>query len=1049
MPTLARTEHITQSFYAWEERGRGWTLADYPVAFEPPYRPFFLLPESGVTGTRPASLDDGKRSTWLSTAAENVKRWFGGSLTAEEPEAPFVEQAPYPIELDPAPFTFGIRMPLDFTFGTEQMRQLLLALSSCIQPMGFEFVGGGGRVHFQMSCHDVDRETILATLEGIVPDIVPVENDDHLMEEWDFGRHSVIVDCALAREFFLPIKAGKLFGVDPYIPLVSALARAKEDECACMQILFQRVINPWERSILHAVQAGGGLIDDAPEFGPLAKEKTESPLFAAVLRIATQSDTDADAWKLARSLQGFLLQFSRSGSNEFIPLANDEYPDTDHENALLARVSYRSGMLLSANELLGLAHFPDASVTHPALVRLKHRTKAAPKEAVGHKLKLGTNEHRGTETTVTLAAESRMAHMHVVGASGTGKSSFLLSLIKQDIDNGESLAVLDPHGDLTEDILGRIPSSREKQVIVFDPADGEFPIGFNILSAGSEQEKTLLASDLTGIFARLSTSWGDVMNTVLGQAVLAILESEIGGTLLDLRRFLVDDGFRTTYLKTISDEDIRYFWTKEFPTIGTKAIGPIITRLNMFLRSKLVRHIVGQKEAKLHLGEVMDKGPTILLVKLSQGMIGEENAALLGSLFVSKFHQHALARQSVVKAKRRPFYLYADECQHFVTPSLEALHGEGRKYALGMTLAHQTLAQIERMPSVAAAILGNAYTRVVFRVGSSDARKLAEGFSFFERDDIESLGRGQAIVRIGGSGNDCNLATIPVPPVPPKEAEARMAAAIAHSRTAYAMPLAELKERFAEWYPPDEEPPEPPSAKGKKRPAAEPEQKKIAPPSKVPAQEPVPTPVTTAPDVTAEVGRPAEAELPERPEAPPPKKPRPVPPDLPEQGRGGQEHKYCQQIIKRLAEERGFRATIEDAAGGGRADVVLKKDRMTVACEISVTTTADQEVANLLKCKQAGFDHILFVCKDNRKRTKVESTLAEALGDVKNIVFIAPKDIPMALERIDPTPKTTETTIRGYKVKTTRTMLSAEEGAAKQKAVAEVIARAISKRKKT
>jgi hypothetical protein len=284
-----------------------------------------------------------------------------------------------------------------------------------------------------------------------------------------------------------------------------------------------------------------------------------------------------------------------------------------------------------------------------------------------------------------------------------------------------------------------------------------------------------LASDLTGVFARLSTSWGDVMNTVLGQAVLAILESEVGGTLLDLRRFLVDDRFRAQYLTTIHDQEIRYFWQKEYQAIGTKSIGPILTRLNMFLRSKLVRHIVGQKNARLNLGDVMNKGEQILLVKLAQGMIGEENAALLGSLFVSKFHQHALARQSMAKAQRRPFFLYADECQHFVTPSLEALHGEGRKYALGMTLAHQTLAQIESMPKVAAAILGNAYTRVVFRVGSGDAKKLAEGLSFFERDDIESLGRGQAIVRIGGAANDCNIATVPVLSVPPDEAEARTA----------------------------------------------------------------------------------------------------------------------------------------------------------------------------------------------------------------------------------------------------------------------------------
>jgi hypothetical protein len=1020
MAALSPAEHITKSFYAWESRGRGWDVAQYPVALEPPYRPYFLLPDTG--GDQPVRLDDGKRPTWLSNAFDYTKRLFSGDANKEEElAAPFAEQELYPTEIDPAPFCFGIRIPPDFRSDMEQMRQLLLSFSSCIQPVSVEFVGCDGTVNLQIACHEADQDNIAATLAGHIPDIVPIPDDDLLIQQWNFKRESIVFDCAVAREFFLPVKTSKSFGIDPYIPLISALARAQEDEFSCVQILFQRVINPWERCILDTVQSGGGLIADAPEFISLAREKTETPLFAVVLRVATQANTSDRAWELARMLQGFLIQFNRPGSNELIPLSNEDYPDTLHEDALLARVSYRSGMLLSLHELAGLVHFPNASVTHPALVRLKQHTKAVPKEAVGHTLKLGMNEHRGVVTPVTLATEARMAHMHVIGASGTGKSSFLLSLIKQDIDNNESLAVLDPHGDLTDDILAHIPKHRQDQVIVFDPADEAWPIGFNILSAANEQEKTLLASDLTGIFARLSTSWGDVMNTVLGQAVLAILESESGGTLLDLRRFLVDERFRAQYLTTIPDQEIRYFWQKEFAAIGGKSIGPILTRLNMFLRSKLVRHIVGQKHAKLNLGDVMNGADRkIMLIKLSQGMIGEENAALLGSLFMSKFHQHALARQSVAKAKRRPFYLYADECQHFVTPSLEALHGEGRKYALGMTLAHQTLAQLERMPSVAAAILGNAYTRVVFRVGSGDAKKLAEGFSFFERDDIESLGRGQAIVRIGGAANDCNIATIPVRSVPADEAEARTAAAIEHSRTQYAMPIAELKEQFAKWYPVEEEP----------------APKTVLPIAKEERPEAPPEPDIERPQAKPE------------PPRQPPKK-RPEPPELPELGRGGTEHKYLQHLIKRLAEERGFRAMIEEAAGDGRADIVLKKDKVNVACEISVTTTVEQEIANLLKCHQAGFDHIIFVCKDKRKRTKVETALKSALSNMTRFIFIGEaNDILAALERIDTAPKTTEETIRGYKVKTNRSTLSADEIAAKRKAIAEAIARSISKGKK-
>lgn len=1015
MSALALSERITASFYAWELRGRGWDIAAYPVALEPPYRPFFLLPEQG--GLQSAPIDDGKRPTLLSNAIEQTKRFFSGvAKTADAEFEPFTEQALFPAALPPSPAAIAIRVPSDFKSDMEQMRQLLLAFSSCIQPVSMEFIGANGKVHLQIVCHEADQEHILATLAGHVPDVVPIPGDDLLTQAWSHAaKDAMIIDCALAQEFFLPIKTGKSFSVDPYISLVSALAQAKEDECSCVQILFQRVINPWERSILDAVQAGGDgcLFDDAPEFVPLAKEKTATPLFAVVLRIATQADSPERAWELARTLQGFLLQFNRPESNEFIPLENDGYPASLHEEALLARVSYRAGMLLSLNELLGLAHVPDASVTHPALVRLKHHTKAVPHEALDHPFVLGRNEHRGLATNITLPTEARMAHMHVIGASGTGKSSFLLSLIKQDIDNGESLAVLDPHGDLIDDILAHIPKRREGHVIVFDPADEAWPIGFNILSAGSEQERTLLSSDLVGIFARFSTSWGDTMNTVLGQAVLALLESELGGTLLDLRRFLVDERFRRNHLATIPDHEIRFFWEKEYPLIGTKSIGPILTRLDMFLRSKLVRHIVGQKDAKLNLGHVMNSADQILLVKLAQGMIGEENAALLGSLLMSKFHQHALARQVLPKNQRRPFFLYADECQHFVTPSLEALYGEGRKYALGLTLAHQTLAQIERMPQVAAAIMGNAYTRVVFRVGGNDAKQLAEGFSSFDRDDIESLGRGHAIVRIGGAAHDCNLSTIPVRQLPAGEVEARTAAIIAQSRTRFAIQLAELKERFAAWYP-------------------QKDKSKAEPVKPLVTEEKVEAPL--APDVEV---------VPKTPKKPPTK--RPEPPDLPLLGRGGAEHKYLQHLIKRLSEERGFRAEIEDAAGDGRADVVLKKGELTVACEISVTTAVEHEVANLTKCLQAKFSHIIFVCKDKRRQDKVQRMLASTQPGTESIIFIGPDDIVAALDRVDPAPQTIEGVVRGYKVKVTRQSLSASDITARRSVMAEVIARSMRK----
>src|SRR5205823_4196864 len=179
----------------------------------------------------------------------------------------------------------------------------------------------------------------------------------------------------------------------------------------------------------------------------------------------------------------------------------------------------------------------------------------------------GTNTHAGSTSQVSLSEDQRSRHMYVVGASGTGKSTLLLSLIEQGMRGGEGLAVLDPHGDLVDEVMQRLPRERLDDVVLLDPADSDFPIGFNILTAHSELERTLLASDLVSVFRRLSTSWGDQMTSVLGNAILALLESSEGGTLLDLRRFLIDPKYRARFLTTVGDPEVVYYWKREFPLL--------------------------------------------------------------------------------------------------------------------------------------------------------------------------------------------------------------------------------------------------------------------------------------------------------------------------------------------------------------------------------------------------------------------------------------------------------------------------------------------------
>jgi hypothetical protein len=1016
--TAARSlsDAVTESFYAWETRGRGWMLADYPVSLEPPFRPLFLLP--GLAPDRFERIDDGKRPTIASSLLDGAKRLFSRTPPATETE-PYAEQAPFQaFERGPLT-TVRILVPIDFALRPEVMAQLLGALGAATHPLSFELIGIASRVVIQLVCGDIDARDVRAHVEAFMPEAAVIPEDDLLAEHWSTTASHVVVDFGLSQEYFLPLASMDGLRVDPYASLIHALARAKHGEFIALQILFERVRNPWTSAINDALDDGDGgcLIEDAQWFLSAAKEKTRTPLHAALLRVGAQAQSEERALDLLQGTQAFLLQYENSAGNALTPLSNDGYPDAAHAWALVERESFRTGMLLSADELVALCHLPDQSVRHPALLRARERTKALPAAACGHELILGEHHHRGVKDVATLDLESRFAHTWILGGSGTGKSTLLANLVLQDIEAGHGVAVLDPHGDLIDDIVARIPEERVREVILFDPADAEYPIGFNILDARTEIERNLLASDLVAIFRRFATSWGDTMSTVLNEAVLALLLHPEGGTLIDLKRFLVDKAFREGYLDRILDPDLRSFWSVEYPLIGTRSLGPLLSRLDTFLRSRIVRNIVGQSGAKLDLGEAMRTGK-VVLARLAKGLIGEENSALLGSLLVAKFNQLTLARQEISKDTRRSFFCYADEFQHFVTPSMESLATEGRKYRFGLTLAHQTFAQLADVPKIESALLANCHTRIVFRVGEGDARKLAEGFAFFEASDLTRLGRGESIARIGGAANDFNLRTLPLPSVEAVESERIRGQVVTHARERYALPRANLVEQLAPAH----------SAADDKPRAQEASDESVRVERVLPL---APGPSVSAPTRTPDAAPRARTQ-------------RPSSPKSTDVGRGGAMHRYLQHLVKRLAEERGFRAVIEDAALTGRADVVLHRDEIIVGCEISITTDAEHEGANLKKCLAAGFARVLFVSPEKRQRERVIAMIRADLPGAP-IDVIGPEDIVTALDALGAAPTPSESVVRGYKVKVTRQDLSPNDVIARRKAVAEVIARGLRK----
>ncbi|KAF0181136.1 MAG: ATPase [Limisphaerales bacterium] len=931
------------------------------------------------------------------------------------PPEPVEEEEPEPTSLTrDSLIEFQASLPDKLDVSKEAFEQFLLNLSLCREPIAFELLGVHKKVTAQFAAAKGDAPLLRRQLQAYFPEAVFVPREGALAQAWEksAGDEVLAVEFGLAHEFMLPLASGR---TDPFIGLIGALAELQPGELGLFQVLFQPAHEPWPESIVRSVIDADGkpFFVNSPELTHAAKHKIARPLFAAVVRILVRSNEFERLLQLARDLAGALRVFAHPNGNELIPLHNDGYPFEEHIEDVLRRQTRRTGMLLNSDELMGFVHIPTSAVRSSVFQRQSVKSKAAP-AIVGHDngLLLGENDHAGLTVPVRLSAEQRTRHTHIIGASGTGKSTLLFNLIREDIQNGEGVAVLDPHGDLIDRILGIIPSERIADVVLVDPSDGEYSVGFNILSAHSELEKNLLASDLVAVFQRLSTSWGDQMNSVLQNAILAFLESDRRGTIADLRRFLIETPFRNEFLKSVRDSEVVYYWQKSFPLLsGNKSIGSILTRLDTFLAQKPVRHMVSQPENRLDFAHLMDTGK-IFLAKLPEGLLGRENSHLLGTLLVSKFQQIAMSRQAQQITARRDYWLYIDEFANFITPSMAEILSGARKYRIGLTLAHHELHQLERNPEVASAVMTHPHTRIVFRVGDSDAKKLAEGFSYFEAKDLRNLEAGQAIARVERSDFDFNL-SVPLPaPLDVNVVAARRQEVITASREKYGTARANVEAMLAKSR---EAVASQPTIATKPTPVAEP-----------PKALEVPKAVVTPPVV--EIQPPVVTEIPKSKVETPAIKHEP-PKDL---GRGGAQHQAIQKRVKEAAEALGFRSVIEKPVldGQGSVDLWLERADQSIACEISISTTIDHEVGNVAKCLKAGVPKVAVICLDEERLRKIGSAVSGSLGAelAARVEYFQPDPFIAHLKALKPTAtQPAETEYGGYKIKRSIPKLSAQE----------------------
>jgi hypothetical protein len=1006
-------KQLTEQFHEWELRGRGWRVFNEPVVPEPPFRPFFghYLPDA-------PPQDDGRKPTILSSFIQKLSR----KLSTEPPPPAamqLVEEEPEPRMLFRESFVeLQTCLPAKLDIDNEAFEHFLSSLSFCREPIAFELLGLEQNIIVQFAVHPEDAPLLRRQVQAYFPEALFQPPQSSLDRIWEScpGDETLAVEFGLEREFMLPLASGKL---DPFVGIIGALAELRQGELGLFQVLFQPAHQPWAKSITRSVARADGspFFVNRPELAEAAESKVSRRLYAAVVRILVKSQRPERTLRIACDLSGSLRVFADPNGNELIPLTNDDYPLDEHIEDVLRRQSRRSGMLLNSDELIGFVHIPSSDVRSTDFKRDAGNTKAAPstvRQASG--VLLGHNVHAGESKEVRLNPEQRVRHTHIIGASGTGKSTLLFNVIRQDIENGEGVALLDPHGDLIDRVLGIIPPSRIDDVILVDPSDEQFSVGFNVLSAHSDLEKNLLASDLVSVFQRLSASWGDQMGSVLSNAIHVFLDSSHPGTLADLRRFLIEPSFRAEFLKTVEDPALLYYWQKAFPQLsGNKSIGPVLTRLDTFLGPKPIRYMVSQAENRLDFAAIMDTGK-IFLAKLSHGLLGRENSYLLGTLLVSKFQQLAMARQNQRTALRRNFWIYIDEFHNFITPSMAEILSGARKYRIGLVLAHQELRQLQRDSEVASAVLSNPYTRICFRVGDDDARKLGSGFSSFDESNLQNLGTGEAIARIERSDFDFNL-RIPFPEEPDEtEAAKRRDEVITASRTKYAKARAEIEAALKSSV----------AATSKSEPPAKPASvplpafASVVEPPKIPDG---PKPTLSEKEIT-DAGSENEA-------------PRAL-------GRGGPDHKALQERIQAEAHALGFRATVEGQladTSNKAADLVLRNGGEALAVEISVTTSVGHELDNVKKCLSAGFNRIAVISQRADFLKEVAEAVRAGLGpeQAEKMSYHSPDEFIAELKRLaqeaaksakPPVPQ--ESVTRGYKVRGHSPTLSAIERKAKE-----------------
>jgi hypothetical protein len=603
------------------------------------------------------------------------------------------------------------------------------------------------------------------------------------------------------REFAFPFKTYRKMEADPINTILNTLSKLDPEDGIAIQYIIRSAHGRWHKKSADIVRKAyeTNSVRDAlrmssmpkifTELGNLIKaakpqdkntpkeikqltameqemlkgieEKNSKAGLDVNLRIIVSSNDKARAQIYLNNLANVFNQYSLYEFGNGFGGLNTRSQKKIIRDFIFRRFEPAIGFLLNTEEMNSMYHFPLKDAETPNILWLTAKHAAAPANLPEEGIVLGHNVFRGINKEVRIKREDRRRHMYVIGKSGVGKTVLLNDMIVQDIMNGEGVCVLDPHGDLINDILERIPPERAEDVIVFSPSDLERPLALNLLEFDPKypEQKTFVINEMIGIFDKLydlKSTGGPIFEQYMRNAMLLVMsDPESGSTLMEIPKVLSDADFRNMKLNRCKDPTVVAFWRQEAEKAGGDAalanVVPYITsKLTAFISNDMMRPIIGQQKSSFNIRDLMDN-QKILLVELTKGIVGEMNAFLLGMILVGKILMSALSRADMRAADRKDFYLYIDEFQNFTTNSICQILSEARKYGLSLTVAHQYVGQLSKNQdnTIRDAVFGNVGTTISFKIGVEDAEFLVKEFNpVFNQFDLINIEKGTAYIKL-------------------------------------------------------------------------------------------------------------------------------------------------------------------------------------------------------------------------------------------------------------------------------------------------------------